>query len=164
MFLQPNTFEHTHCHCSSYLRIRSTFTGILREKKILLTPSYSVTTINYVSVAKLWNADTDRTCKFLHNSNTEGLVFKIVWGFFDIVICCFAIFQSSLLNKILLISKNRIPSHRFFIVWYLGSILTKFQGNSWNFHALLISSKKVRLQKNEIVFCIQSFRGVTTCG
>ena len=119
--------------------------------------------LNDVSLRKS-GIDTDRTCKFLHNSNTEGLVFKIVWRFFDIVICCFAIFQSSLLNKILLISKNRIPSHRFFIVWYLGSILTKFQGNSWNFHALLISSKKVRLQKNEIVFCIQSFRGVTTCG
>ena len=148
MFLQPNTFEHTHCHCSSYLRIRSTFTGILREKKILLTPSYSVTTINYVSVAKLWNAlsgkkhsflawsnrkptevqkfqlddvslrksgiNTDRTIKFLHNSNLEGLLFKIVRGFFDIAIFCFAIFLSSLLIKILPISKNGIPSHSFF--------------------------------------------------
>ena len=150
MFLQPNTFEHTHCHCSSYLRIRSTFTGILREKKILLTPSYSVTTINYVSVAKLRNAlsgkktfllawsnrkptevqkfqlddvslrksgiNTDRTIKFLHNSNPEGLLFKIVRGFFDIAICCFAIFLSSLLIKILPI----------FIDCYLGSLLTKF--------------------------------------
>ena len=56
LFLQPKTFEHAQCHRSSYLRIRSTFTVVLREKKILLTPSYSVTTINYVSVAKLWNA------------------------------------------------------------------------------------------------------------
>ena len=62
--------------------------------------------LNDVSLRKS-GIDTDRTCKFLHNSNTEGLVFKIVWGFFDIVICCFAIFQSSLLIKILLISKKR---------------------------------------------------------
>ena len=62
--------------------------------------------LNDVSLRKS-GIDTDRTCKFLHNSNTEGLVFKIVWGFFDIVICCFAIFQSSLLIKILLISQKR---------------------------------------------------------
>ena len=33
--------------------------------------------LNYVSLRKS-GIDTDRTCKFLHNSNTEGLVFKIV--------------------------------------------------------------------------------------
>ena len=85
--------------------------------------------LNDVSLRKS-GIDTDGTCKFLHNSNTEGLVFKIVWGFFDIVICCFAIFQSSLLIKILLISKNRIPSHRFFyslISWeYFDQISGQF--------------------------------------
>ena len=58
--------------------------------------------------------NTDRTIKFLHNSNLEGLLFKIVRGFFDIAIFCFAIFLSSLLIKILPISKNGIPSHSFF--------------------------------------------------
>ena len=62
--------------------------------------------LNDVSLRKS-GIDTDRTCKFLHNSKTEGLVFKIIWGYFNIVICCFAIFQSSLLIKILLISKKR---------------------------------------------------------
>lgn len=112
--------------------------------------------LNNVSLRKS-GIDPDRTCKFLHNSNTEGLVFKIIWGFFDIVICCFSIFQSSLLSKFYWFRKNGIPSHRFFIVWYLGSILTKFQGNSWNFHDLLISSKKVRLQKKEIGFMHPKF-------
>ena len=64
--MKPNTFEHTHCHCSSYLRIRPTFTGILREKKILLKPSYSVITINYVSVAKLWNALSGKKTIFFY--------------------------------------------------------------------------------------------------
>ena len=74
--------------------------------------------------------NTDRTIKFLHSSNPEGFLFKIVRGFFDIAICCFAIFLSSLLIKILPISKNGIPSHSFFIDCYLGSLPTKFQGNS----------------------------------
>ena len=143
LFLQPDTFEHAQCHRSPYLRVRSTFTGAVREKKILLTPSYSIITINYVSVAKFWmrylgkkfllawsnrkptevqkfqlddvslrksGINTDRTCKFMNNSNPEGLVFKIVRGFFYIAICCFAILQSSLLIKILPISKNGVPS------------------------------------------------------
>ena len=149
MFLQPNTFEHAQCHRSSYLkilRIRLTFTVVLREKRILLTPSYSVTTINYVSVEKMkcairkktfllaWSnrkptevqkcqlddvslkksgINTDGTIIFLHNSGSEGLLFKIVRGFFDIAICCFAIFLLGLLIKNLPISKNGIP-HSFF--------------------------------------------------
>ena len=74
---------------------------------------------------------TDRTIKFLHNSNPDGLLVKLVRVFFDIAICCFAIFLSILLIKILPISKNGIPSHRFFFIdCYLESLLTKFQGNS----------------------------------
>ena len=57
--------------------------------------------------------NTDGTIIFLHNSGSEGLLFKIVRGFFDIAICCFAIFLLGLLIKNLPISKNGIP-HSFF--------------------------------------------------
>ena len=107
--------------------------------------------LNDVSLRKS-GIDTDRTCKFLHNSNTEG------FGDFSISLFVALQFSSPVcLSKFYWFRKNGIPSHRFFIVWYLGSILTKFQGNSWNFHDLLISSKKVRLQKNEIGFLHPKF-------
>ena len=101
--------------------------------------------------------NTDRTIKFLHNSNPEGLLFKIVRGFFDIAICCFAIFLSSLLIKILPISKNGIPSHSFFyrlLSWESShQILRQFV----KFHTMLISLKKARLRKNEVGFLHPKF-------
>lgn len=39
--------------------------------------------------------------KILRNLNPEGLVFKTVWGSFDILIGCFVIYLSSLMIKIL---------------------------------------------------------------
>lgn len=39
--------------------------------------------------------------KLLHNLSPGGLVFKTVWGFFDTLISCFAIYLLSLLIKIL---------------------------------------------------------------
>ena len=90
--------------------------------------------LNDVSLRKS-GIDTDHTCKFLHNSNTEGLVFKIIWGFFDIVICCFSIFQSSLLIKILLISQKRNSFTQIFyslISWeYFDQISGQFVKFSW---------------------------------
>ena len=65
--------------------------------------------------------NTDRTSKFLNNFNPKRLVFKIARGFFDIAICCFVVFFSSLLIKYLLISKREFPH----TVWYLRSLLTK---------------------------------------
>ena len=64
----------------------------------------------------------------MYNLNPRDFIFKIVRGLFDIAIYYLEIFLSSLLMKILLIAKNGISSHRF-LVLYLGSLLTKFQGN-----------------------------------
>ena len=88
---------------------------------------------------------TYRTSKFLHYFNSEELVFKIVRGFFDISICCFAIFLSSL--------KNGISS----LFDILGVLWSNFKAIRKAFYNLLIYSKQTPLRKKEAGFFASKF-------
>ena len=106
--------------------------------------------------------------RLLHDLDSEELVFKTVWEFFDIPIGYFAIHLSSLLIKIL--ATHYVEGHWRRSIWKTEFPRTKFQGNPLSLRTSLIRSKRAHSRKNEVgfLFCFQNFPNnsrywMTTC-